>query len=96
MVWGVNHSQESGRSEPNKDLYDYRVHLEEDQSVRSFKPPLGAYSTESSMAAVGAWGFATAERGRADGGCGQNSQSGGSIKSAAGGNLSAAGPGGKP
>ena len=38
--------------ERTKELYDYRVHLE-DQSVRSMKLPLGAYSTETS-AAVGA------------------------------------------
>ena len=35
-------------------MYDYRVHLEEDQSVRSMKLPLGAYSTETN-AEVGAW-----------------------------------------
>ena len=38
--------------ERTKELYDYRVHLE-DQSMRSMKLPLGAYSTETS-AAVGA------------------------------------------
>ena len=37
-----------------KELYDYRMHLEEDQSVRSMKSTLGAYSMETS-AAVGAW-----------------------------------------
>ena len=37
-----------------KELYDYRLHLEENQSVRSMKLPLGAYSMETS-AAVGAW-----------------------------------------
>ena len=36
------------------DLYDYRVNLEEDQSVRSLKLLFGAFSTESSSA-VGAW-----------------------------------------
>ena len=40
--------------ERTKELHDYRVHLEEDQSVRSMKLPLGACSTETS-AAVGAW-----------------------------------------
>ena len=40
--------------ERTKDLYNYRVRLGEDQSVRSLKLPLGAYSTESS-ATVGAW-----------------------------------------
>ena len=35
-------------------MHDYYVHLEEDESVRSMKIPLGAYSTETS-AAVGAW-----------------------------------------
>ena len=40
--------------ERTKVVYDYRVHLEQDQSVRSMKLPLGAYSTETS-AAVGAW-----------------------------------------
>ena len=40
--------------ERTKEVYDYRVHLEEDQSVRSMKLPLGAYSTETN-AEVGAW-----------------------------------------
>ena len=40
--------------ERTKGVYNYRVHLEEDQSVRRIKLPLGAYSTETS-AAVGAW-----------------------------------------
>ena len=35
-------------------MYDYRVHLGEDQSMRSMKLPLCAYGTETS-AAVGAW-----------------------------------------
>ena len=35
-------------------MYDYRVYLEADQSVRSMKLPLAAYGTESS-AAMGAW-----------------------------------------
>ena len=39
--------------ECTKELYDYRVQFEEDQSVRSMKLPLGEYSTETS-AAVGA------------------------------------------
>ena len=39
--------------ERTKELYDYRVHLE-DQSVRSMKLPSRPYSTETS-AAVGAW-----------------------------------------
>lgn len=66
--------------ERTKDLYDYRVHLEEDQSVRSLKLPLGAYSTESS-AAVGAWVLLQPNEeeqteGAAVGGGGQNSQFG--------------------
>ena len=40
--------------ERTKEVYDHRVHLEEDQSVRSMKVPLGAYYTETSTA-VGAW-----------------------------------------
>ena len=40
--------------ERTNDLYDYRVHLEKNQSARSMKLPLVAYSTETS-AAVGAW-----------------------------------------
>lgn len=40
--------------ERTKNVYDYRVHLEADQSVRSMKLPLAAYSTENT-AAVGAW-----------------------------------------
>ena len=80
MIWGVNHAQESGANQIKICTTDYRVHLEEDQRVRSLKLPLGAYSTESSAAAVGAWFFLdTAKRGRADGGCGQNSQLGGSA-----------------
>ena len=65
--------------ERTKELYDYRVHLEEDQSVRSMKLPLGASRTKTS-AAVGAW--VTLERndkdqtGGAVGGCGQKSQLG--------------------
>ena len=39
--------------ERKKGVYDHRVHLEENQNVRSMKLPLGAYSTETS-AAVGA------------------------------------------
>ena len=38
-------------------VFDYRVHLEADQSVRNMKLPLAAYSTESNSA-VGACGFA--------------------------------------
>ena len=34
-------------------MYDYRVHLEQDQSVRSMKLPLDSYSTDLS-AAMGA------------------------------------------
>ena len=73
--------------ERTKDLYDYRVHLEEDQSVRSLKLPLGAYSTESS-AAGGAWVLLQPNEeeqreGAAVAGGEQNSQLGGS---AAGGN----------
>ena len=40
--------------ERTKEMYGYRVHLEEDQILRSMKLPLGTYSTETS-AAVGAW-----------------------------------------
>ena len=58
-------------------MYDYRVHLEEDQSVRSMKLPLGAYSTETS-AAVGASVLLDRndkeQTGGAVGGGGQNSQ----------------------
>ena len=80
--------------ERTKDLYDYRGHLEEDQSVRSLKLPLGAYSTESS-AAVGAWVLLQPNEeeqreGAAVGGGGQNSQLGGS---AAGGNPAVCGRG---
>ena len=39
--------------ERTKKVCDYRVHVEEDQSVRSMKLPFGAYGTETS-AAVGA------------------------------------------
>ena len=39
--------------ERTKKVRDYRVHVEEDQSVRSMKLPFGAYGTETS-AAVGA------------------------------------------
>ena len=39
--------------ERTKAVYDYRVHLEADQSVRSMKLPSATYSTDS--AAVGAW-----------------------------------------
>ena len=42
------------RHEPTKELCDYRVHLEENQSVWSMKLPLGACSMETS-AVVGAW-----------------------------------------
>ena len=65
--------------ECTKELYDYRVQFEEDQSVRSMKLPLGAYSMETS-AAVGAW--VLLERndkkrtGSTVGGGGQNSQLG--------------------
>ena len=38
--------------ECTKELYDYRVQFEEDQSVRSMKLPLGEYSTETSAAVV--------------------------------------------
>ena len=37
----TRHSQER-----TKHVYDYRVHLVEDQSVRSMKLPLDAYSTD--------------------------------------------------
>ena len=40
--------------ERTKNVYGYRVHLEEDQSVRSIELPLCAYSTET-WAAVGVW-----------------------------------------
>ena len=40
--------------ERTKHMYDYRVHLAEDQSVRSLKLPLDAYSTDPN-AWVGAW-----------------------------------------
>ena len=40
--------------ERTKHLYDYRVHLAEDQRVRSMKLPLDAYSTDPN-ARVGAW-----------------------------------------
>ena len=33
--------------ERTKKVYYYRVHLEEDQSARSVKLPLGTYSTEN-------------------------------------------------
>ena len=60
-------------------MYDYRVHLEEDQSVRSMKLPLGAYNTETS-AAVGAWVLLERndkdQTGGAVGRGGQNSQLG--------------------
>ena len=61
--------------ERTNELNNYRVHLE-DQSVRSMKLPLGAYSTESS-AAVGAWVLLERtdkdQTGGAVGGGGQNS-----------------------
>ena len=64
--------------ERSKELYDYRVHLK-DQSVRSMKLPLGAYSTETS-AAVRAWVLLESndkdQTGGAVGGGGQNSQLG--------------------
>lgn len=37
-----------------KEEYDYRVHLEQDQSARGMKLSFGAYSTEA-IAAVAAW-----------------------------------------
>ena len=40
--------------ERTRDVYDYRVQLEQDQSVRRMELPLDAYNTEAS-AAVGAW-----------------------------------------
>ena len=59
------------------------MHLEEGQSVRSLKFPLGAYITESS-AAVGAWVLLQPNEeqqteGAAVGGAGQNTQLGGSA-----------------
>ena len=60
-----------------EDLYDYRVHLE-DQSVQSMELPLGACSTETS-AAVGAWVLLERnedQTGGAVGAGGQNSQLG--------------------
>ena len=73
MVWWPDHSQESGAHERT------RVHLEEDQSVRSMKLPLGAYSTETN-AAVGAWVLLERndkdQTGGAVGRGGQNSQLG--------------------
>ena len=53
MGWfgGLFTRKSQGRTE---EVYDYRVHHEEDQSVRSMKLPICAYSTETS-AAVGAW-----------------------------------------
>ena len=66
--------------ERTKELYDYRVHLE-DQSVRSMKLPSRPYSTETS-AAVGAWVLLEHndkdQTGGAVGGGGQNSQPGNS------------------
>ena len=65
--------------ERTKEMYDYRVHLEGDQSVRSMKLPLGTYSTQTS-AAVGAWVLlehnGKDQTGGAVGGGGQNSQLG--------------------
>ena len=57
------------------------MHLEDDQSVRSMKLSLAAYSTKN-IAAVGAWVLLKAERRRADGGVqseegGQDTQLGG-------------------
>ena len=40
--------------ERTKHVYDYRVHLAEDQRVRSMKLPLDTYSTDPN-AGVGAW-----------------------------------------
>ena len=40
--------------ERTKHMYGYRVHLAEDQNVRSMKLPLGAYSPDPN-AGVGAW-----------------------------------------
>ena len=58
-------------------MYNYGVHLEEDQNVWSIKLPLGAYSTKTS-AAVGAWVLLERndkdQTGGAVGGDGQNSQ----------------------
>ena len=45
----TRHSQER-----TKHVYDYRMHLVEDQSVRSMKLPLDAYSTGPNVG-VGAW-----------------------------------------
>ena len=63
-----------------KELYDYRLHLEENQSVRSMKLPSGAYSMETS-AAVGAWVLLERNDNEQTGGAvgrgGQNSQLGG-------------------
>ena len=70
MAWWPDHSQESGAHE---DLYDYRMHPEEDQRVRSMNLPLGAYNTETS-AAVGLELNGKDQTGGAVGGGGQNSQ----------------------
>ena len=62
-----------------EDLYDYRVHLEEDQSVRSMKLPLGAYRTETSAAVVDLVSLERIDKEQtsgAVGGGGQNSQLG--------------------
>ena len=65
--------------ERTKEVYDYRLHLEEDQSVRSMKLPLGTYRKETS-AAVGAWVLLERndkdQTGGAVGRGGQNSQLG--------------------
>ena len=81
--------------ERTKELYDYRVHLEEDQSVRSMKLPSGAYSMETS-AAVGAWVLLERNDNEQTGGAvgrgGQNSQLGDSEQ---GGEKPAVSSGGK-
>ena len=71
MAGWPDHSQESGAHE---DLYDYRMHPE-DQSLRSMKLPLGAYNTET-IAAVGLERNDKDQMGGAVGGGGQNSQLG--------------------
>ena len=89
MGWfgGLFTRKSQGRTE---EVYDYRVHHEEDQSVRSMKLPICAYSTETS-AAVGAWVLlernGKQQAGGAVGVGGQNSQLG---DSQAGGEKTAA------
>ena len=66
--------------ERTKHVYDYRVHLVEDQSVRSMKLTVRCIQ-HGPKHGGGCVGFAGAKRRRADGGCGRREQAGMSARS---------------